>query len=234
MPPSPPTDLRQPAITPADHPAWAWMSQALEDRRAVMRWPDGQSLQGYAGGLLAELSTCAPGSLGLISWVRLVDQPLRPEDLLARLKSCAQAMTEGGLLMAADLGPTSLASLAQSVEPQSAEGLELAAWRAGRLDLHDLGDALSAAGLAEPVMESESLALTYRSEQTALDDLQALGLFLDQPAQAWSRAVSGLRAPDGLIRLTLEVVIGHAWRMPSRKPKLDPQTPTPIRFARRT
>jgi hypothetical protein len=210
------------------------MSQALEDRRAVMRWPDGQSLRGYADGVLAALSTHAPGSLGLISWVRLVDESLRPDELLARLKSCAQAMTDGGLLMAADLGPTSLAGLAQSVEPQSAEGLGLAAWRAARLDLHDLGDALSAAGLAEPVMESESLTLTYRSEQTALGDLQALGLFLDQPAQAWSRALTGLRTPDGLISLTLEVVIGHAWRMPSRKPKLDPQEPTPIRFARRT
>ena len=210
------------------------MSQALEDRRAVMRWPDGPSLRGYADGLLAELSTCVAGSLGLISWVRLTERPLKPEDLLARLKSCAQAMTDGGLLMAADLGPTSLASLAQSVEMQSAEGLELAAWRAARLDLHDLGDALSAAGLAEPVMESESLTLTYRSERTALDDLQALGLFLDQSSPAWSRAVTRLRTPDGLIRLTLEVVIGHAWRMPSRKPKLDPQEPTPIRFARRT
>jgi len=30
------------------------------------------------------------------------------------------------------------------------------------------------------------------------------------------------------------VVIGHAWRMPSRKPKLDPQDPIPIRFAHRT
>lgn len=199
-----------------------------------MRWPDGQSLRGYADGLLAELSTHGPGSLGLISWVRLADQPLRPEDLLARLKSCAQALTEGGLLMAADLGPTSLASLAQSVEPQSAEGLGLAAWRAARLDLHDLGDALSAAGLAEPVMESESLTLTYRSERTALEDLQALGLVLGQPGQAWSRAFSRLRTPDGLIRLSLEVIIGHAWCMPSRKPKLDPQAQTPIRFTRRT
>jgi hypothetical protein len=234
MLPSPPTDPRQPGITPADHPAWAWMSQALEDRRAVMRWPDGHSLRGYADGLLKDLTTCVPGSLGLISWVRLVNEPLGPEDLLARLKTCTQAMTDGGLLMAADLGPTSLASLAQSVEPRSAEGLGLAAWRAARLDLHDLGDALSAAGLAEPVMESESLTLTYRSERTALDDLQALGLCLDQPAQAWSQAFTGLRNADGLIRLSLEVVIGHAWRMPSRKPKLDPQAPAPIRFARRT
>jgi hypothetical protein len=210
------------------------MSQALEDRRVVMRWPDGQSLRGYADGLLADLSSRAPGSLGLISWVRLVDEPLRPDDLLARLKSCAQAMTDGGLLMAADLGPTSLASLAQSLGPQTAEGLGLAAWRAARLDLHDLGDALTAAGLAEPVMESESLTLTYRSERTALDDLRALGLFSGQPAQAWSRAFTSLRTPDGLIRLTLEVVIGHAWRMPSRKPKGDPQEPTPIRFTRRT
>jgi malonyl-CoA O-methyltransferase len=142
-------------------------------------------------------------------------------------------MMDGGLLMAADLGPTSLTDLANGLDPQSPEGRELAAWRAARLDLHDLGDALSAARLAEPVMESESLTLTYRSEQRALDDLQALGLFLGQSAQAWSGTLTRLRAPDGLMRLTLEVVIGHAWRMPSRKPKLDPQDPIPIRFARR-
>ncbi|MFZ9162094.1 MAG: hypothetical protein ACO21Q_05620 [Burkholderiaceae bacterium] len=218
----------------SDHPAWAWMSQALSDRRAVMRWPNGQALQGYADGLLTQLSPCAPGSLGLVSWVRLTEKPLKPEDLLARLKSCAQALMDGGLLMAADLGPTSLTDLVNGLDPQSPEGRELAVWRAARLDLHDLGDALSAAGLAEPVMESESLTLTYQSEQTALDDLQALGLFLGQPVQAWSGALNRLRTPDGLLRLTLEVVIGHAWRMPSRKPKLDPHEPTPIRFAQRT
>lgn len=210
------------------------MSQALADRRAVMRWPNGQALQGYADGLLAELGRRAPGSLGLVSWVQLTEKPLKPEDLLARLQCCGQAMMDGGLLMAADLGPTSLTDLANSLDPQSPEGRELAAWRAARLDLHDLGDALSAARLAEPVMESESLILTYRSEQRALDDLQALGLFLGQSAQAWSGTLTGLRAPDGLMRLTLEVVIGHAWRMPSRKPKLDPQDPIPIRFAHRT
>ena len=210
------------------------MSQALADRRAVMRWPNGQALQGYADGLLAELGRRAPGSLGLVSWVQLTEKPLKPEDLLARLESCAQALMDGGLLMAADLGPTSLTDLANGLDPQSPESRELAAWRAARLDLHDLGDALSAAGLAEPVMESESLILTYQSEHRVLDDLQALGLFLGQSAQAWSGTLTGLRAPDGLMRLTLEVVIGHAWRMPSRKPKLDPQEPTPIRFTRRT
>jgi hypothetical protein len=234
MPPSPPTDAPHPGIAPTDHPAWAWMSQALADRRAVMRWPNGQALQGYADGLLAELGRRAPGSLGLVSWVQLTEKPLKPEDLLARLQCCGQAMMDGGLLMAADLGPTSLTDLANSLDPQSPEGRELAAWRAARLDLHDLGDALSAARLAEPVMESESLILTYRSEQRALDDLQALGLFLGQSAQAWSGTLARLRAPDGLMRLTLEVVIGHAWRMPSRKPKLDPQDPIPIRFAHRT
>lgn len=234
MPPSPPTDAPHPGIAPTDHPAWAWMSQALTDRRAVMRWPNGQALQGYADGLLAELGSRAPGSLGLVSWVQLTEKPLKPEDLLARLQCCAQAMMDGGLLMAADLGPTSLTDLANGLDPQSPESRELAAWRAARLDLHDLGDALSAAGLAEPVMESESLTLTYQSEHRVLDDLQALGLFLGQSAQAWSGTLTGLRAPDGLMRLTLEVVIGHAWRMPSRKPKLDPQEPTPIRFTRRT
>ncbi|MEY3016089.1 MAG: hypothetical protein RJB19_401 [Pseudomonadota bacterium] len=210
------------------------MSQALVDRRAVMRWPSGQTLQGYADGLLAELNRRAPGSLGLVSWVRLTEKPLGPKDLLARLQCCAQAMIDGGLLMTADLGQTSLTDLVNGLDAQSPEARALAAWRATRLDLHDLGDALSMAGLAEPVMESESLTLTYQSERTALDDLQALGLFLEQPTQAWSRALSGVRKPDGLIRLTLEVVIGHAWRMPSRKPKLDPHEPTPIRFTGRT
>ncbi|NBT73590.1 MAG: hypothetical protein EBT14_05325, partial [Betaproteobacteria bacterium] len=80
------------------------MSQALVDRRAVMRWPSGQTLQGYADGLLAELNRRAPGSLGLVSWVRLTEKPLGPKDLLARLQCCAQAMIDGGLLMTADLG----------------------------------------------------------------------------------------------------------------------------------
>jgi hypothetical protein len=223
------------------HPAWGWLEQALLDRRSMMRWPKGPSLQGRGDEVLAQLQVCQPDALSLLSWIGLSDAPLEPEALRARLALGAKALTDGGLLMLADLGPGSLAELAERLSPASAEGRELAAWRTAQLDLHDLGDALAVGGLAEPVMESETLVLTYRSEHTALADLGLLGVLKYPVSQgpdgllgAWAQGLAGLRHQDGLIRLQLEVVLGHAWRMPARKPKLEPQEPVPIRFARRT
>jgi hypothetical protein len=241
MPSSTPENVAPNNPRNAAHPARDWLSEALVERRSVMRWPKGASLQGWGDGALAQLADCEPGSLSLLSWIDLSDAPLQPPVLADRLALAAKALTDGGLLMLADLGPGSLVELADRLGPASPEGQELAAWRRAQLDLHDLGDALALAGLAEPVMESESLVLTYRSERTALADLSLLGVLKqagfkgpDQPPEAWSQGLAGLRDREGLIRLQLEVVLGHAWRMPARKPKQDPQEPVPIRFARRT
>jgi malonyl-CoA O-methyltransferase len=42
-------------------------------------------------------------------------------------------------------------------------------------DMHDIGDALLAAGFREPVMDAEMIHLTYRNPATMMNELHALG-----------------------------------------------------------
>jgi malonyl-CoA O-methyltransferase len=103
--------------------------------------------------------------------------------------------------------------------------------RAGALmapfpDMHDLGDLLVAAGFAEPVMDVERIVLTYRDAQALLDDVRALGgnalrsrfrgLTGRGRRQRWLQALEAGRGSDGLLRLTIELVFGHAW-CPAKK-----------------
>jgi malonyl-CoA O-methyltransferase len=93
-------------------------------------------------------------------------------------------------------------------------------------DMHDLGDLLVAAGFAEPVMDVERMVLTYRDAQALLDDVRALGgnalrsrfrgLGSRARKQRWLQALESGRGADGLLRLTIELVFGHAW-CPAKK-----------------
>lgn len=97
-------------------------------------------------------------------------------------------------------------------------------------DLHDIGDLLTAAGFAEPVMDSERLTLTWAGPQALLGDLHALGgnalrgrfrgLLGRGHLAGWLRALESLRGPDGRLQATVELVFGHAW-CPTRKRRSD-------------
>lgn len=97
-------------------------------------------------------------------------------------------------------------------------------------DMHDIGDLLVAAGFAEPVMDTERLALSWADPAALLADLRALGgnalrqrfrgLLGRGQRAAWLRALESLRGPDGRIAATAEIVFGHAW-CPARKRRAD-------------
>lgn len=90
------------------------------------------------------------------------------------------------------------------------------------MDLHDYGDMLQAAGMANPVMDMEKITLTYTSAGALLADVRALGgnplsqrLIGLQGRRQWQQMMSLLderRDGDGRIRLTVEVIYGHAFR----------------------
>jgi malonyl-CoA O-methyltransferase len=94
-------------------------------------------------------------------------------------------------------------------------------------DMHDIGDALVQAGFAEPVMDVDYLAVTWREADAALRDLHALGgnalsarfrgLLTAHHRAQWLAALEALRGADGLIRLELELVFGHAWCGPQKR-----------------
>lgn len=97
-------------------------------------------------------------------------------------------------------------------------------------DMHDVGDALMAAGFSEPVMDMQRITLTWQSAERLLEDVRALGgNALRERRQAlsgrgehreWLQAIESLRGEDGLIRGTIEVAFGHAW-CPRRKRRAD-------------
>jgi malonyl-CoA O-methyltransferase len=100
-------------------------------------------------------------------------------------------------------------------------------------DMHDWGDMLVHAGFAEPIMDQERITLTYSSAESLLNELREMGRNLHShrfPAlrgRLWRNTLCAaierqLRAPDGRLELTFEVVYGHAFKPPARlnvKPK---------------
>ena len=104
-------------------------------------------------------------------------------------------------------------------------------------DLHDVGDALVAAGLAQPVMDMERLSLTYQSPQRLLDDLRLLGgdaLASRRRGLASRSRLEGLRtalaAQPAPLSLTFELVYGHAW---APTPRRLPEGYSPVQVLRR-
>lgn len=88
-------------------------------------------------------------------------------------------------------------------------------------DMHDIGDLLTSTGFADPVMDMERVTLTYRDAAALLADAHALGgnalrdrfrgLLGRRERDAWLAAIERARDADGMLRLTLELVFGHAW-----------------------
>lgn len=95
------------------------------------------------------------------------------------------------------------------------------------VDMHDFGDMLVNAGFSTPVMDMESLTVTYGSVDKLLDDVRAWGgnpLDTRQRGllgrSAWQqvhRALEQNRRADGSIPLTFEVIYGHAFRPAPRQ-----------------
>jgi len=88
-------------------------------------------------------------------------------------------------------------------------------------DMHDLGDGLLGAGLAEPVMDVERFTLTYADVFGLMRDLKAIGAH--NAAASRPRGLTGRarlaamqsayepRRRDGVLPATYEVVFGQAW-----------------------
>lgn len=89
----------------------------------------------------------------------------------------------------------------------------------GLIDMHDLGDAMLAAGFAAPVLDRDEIHVDYPTIdalQTELRDVGAANLALGRRAGLMSPSVrNALRteAPaTGRFVVTLELVQGHAWK----------------------
>lgn len=138
-----------------------------------------------------------------------------------------RVLQPGGLLTFATLGPDTLRELRngwREIDPHP---------HVHRfIDMHDLGDALMRAGLAEPVMDTERLTVTYPDLDALLKELTGSGstnLAYGRPRgltpkrhfQALRNAV-GPAEGQAVLPVTVEVVYGHAWAV-----ELRPRSQTP-------
>jgi len=128
-----------------------------------------------------------------------------------------RVMRKDAVLMFSSLGPDTLVEL-RSAWAQVDEQTHVNAF----IDMHDVGDAMIRAQLAEPVLDVENISLTYSNAKRLLQDLKTLGsrnategrargLTGKARLQAMYQAYERFRLPEGL-PATYEVVYGHAWR----------------------
>ncbi|MDO8440867.1 MAG: methyltransferase domain-containing protein [Polaromonas sp.] len=140
-----------------------------------------------------------------------------PQALLAQWH---QALKVGGFLMFSCLGPDTTRELR---EVYRALGWPPAGHQL--TDMHDWGDMLVQTGFAEPVMDMERITLTYETPQRLLRELRELGRnlhpgrFPGLRGRAWHGALLDALArplagtgPDGRLRLTFEIIYGHAFK----------------------
>jgi malonyl-CoA O-methyltransferase len=144
------------------------------------------------------------------------------------MREWQRALAVDGFLMFTTLGPGTLQSLREAYRA-SGWGTPHAPWT----DMHDLGDMLVEAGFADPVMDQETLRLTWSSAQAALDELRTLGANDDAARFAGLRtprwherlleALGAKRDAQGRVLLEFEVVYGHAFK-PVPRAKVAAQT----------
>jgi malonyl-CoA O-methyltransferase len=162
-------------------------------------------------------------------WANMqLHEALDPQALLAQWH---KALAVDGFVMFSCLGPDTLRELrgmyAQLGWPVPSHQFT---------DMHDWGDMLVQAGFAEPVMDMERIVLTYETPHKLMDDLRALGRNLHPArfpalrgrvwkAQFEAALVQHLADPqeDGRLKLTFEVIYGHAMK-PKPRVKLSEQS----------
>lgn len=148
------------------------------------------------------------------------------EHPLPVFREAQRILQVGGLLMFSALGPDTLRELRDAFA--AAKSPAAAAHTMRFADMHDLGDMLLEAGFADPVVDMETLTLTYRDAKDLLRELRAAGgrcamhgrhkgLFGRVAGAQVHAALAALaaRSPEGRLPMTIEVVYGHAWKTAS-------------------
>jgi malonyl-CoA O-methyltransferase len=132
-------------------------------------------------------------------------------------RDIARVLRPEGLLLFTTFGPDTLFELREAWrEVDSSPRVN------SFIDLHDYGDMLGAAGLADPVVDVERMALTYPDVSQLLREIKSLGAtnadvgrqrgLLGRGRLArFKAAYERFRQSDGRYPASYEVVHGHAW-----------------------
>jgi len=179
--------------------------------KGLKRWLPNTAKPMYLTGD-AENLPLADNSVDLV-FANLTLQWCDPRTSFAEIQ---RVLRPDGLLMFTSLGPDTLTELRQawaSVDDYSHVNMFY--------DMHDIGEAMMEAGLAEPVLDTDIYTLTYKTSMALMKDLKVLGA--SNVNRERRRGLTGKKAlqkvaetyeqfrNDGLLPATYEVVYGHAW-----------------------
>lgn len=166
----------------------------------------------------AERLPLADASVDLVFSNLMLHWHPEPHTVIAEI---ARVLRTGGLVMFSSYGPDTLRELraACTTALPSARPMPF-------VDMHDFGDMLVESGFEAPVMEVETLRLTFANAPALLAEVRALGgnPRADRPAGLPSgvqargllRALESGADAQGRLGLTFEVVIGHGWKSAPR------------------
>lgn len=182
-----------------------------QQQLGLKRWlPNSKSVQFLVGD--AEKLPLADNSVDLV-YANLALQWCDPRTSFAEIQ---RVLRPEGLLMFTTLGPDTLHELRQSwAQVDDYPHVNLF------YDMHDVGEAMMAANLAEPVLDTDRYTLTYDTAMALMKDLKILGARNVNTARR--RGLTGKQTinnvaqvyeqfrQDGLLPATYEVVYGHAW-----------------------
>ena len=191
---------------------------------AVLTPPGGRTWRSLAWGRRNKVAIANVDTRVDMLWANMVlHLEPQPQRLLRRWNTHINTQ---GFLMFSCLGPDTLRELRGVYADQG--------WPLPHhpfTDMHDWGDMLVHSGFAEPVMDMERLTLTYSGAAALLDDLRSLGRNLHAGRAAglrsrhWRQRLiqaldAGLpRDAEGRLRLTVEVIYGHAFKGSPRPAK---------------
>ena len=158
-----------------------------------------------------------PDQVGLV-WSNMVLHAAA--DPPAEFARWLAALEVDGFVMFSCLGPGTLVEL-RAIYAAQGWGPPGAAF----VDMHDLGDMLVHAGFADPVMDQETLTLTWPNAEAALAECRSLGGNAAPDRRAGCRTprwrqrlleALAARTAGAPVGLSFEVVYGHAFRAAPR------------------
>lgn len=193
----------------------------FRQEKGVKRWLPNAAKPHYLAGD-AEHLPLADNSVDLV-FANLALQWCDPRKSFAEIQ---RVLRPEGLLMFTSLGPDTLRELRQSwanVDDYPHVNMFY--------DMHDIGEAMMEAGLAEPVLDTDYYTLTYETSMALMKDLKVLGasnvntnrrrgLTGKQALKTVAESYEQFR-DNGLLPATYEVVYGHAWGGQEKQNNLD-------------
>ncbi|MGD8957777.1 MAG: malonyl-ACP O-methyltransferase BioC [Chromatiaceae bacterium] len=144
----------------------------------------------------------------------------RPVETFADI---GRVLRPGGLVIFSSFGPDTLRELRAAWAAVDA-GLHVHDF----IDMHDYGDMMMRAGLADPVMDVERMTLTYTDAMQLMREIKMIGganaqrerqrgMLGRERFAAVCAAYEQFRDADGRLPCSYEVVHGHAWGPAQRR-----------------